>query len=96
MCTSHDSRPPIEPISGAAVDARSITINAEDGAEFRAYLARLIVDDDATTTRETAVSEAERLIALVDGVALQALFDPDSWPPERQLRALDVGLGVTV
>jgi carboxymethylenebutenolidase len=40
MCTSHDSRPPIEPISGAAVDARSITITGQDGAEFRAYLAK--------------------------------------------------------
>ena len=40
MCTSHDSRPPIEPISGAAVDAESIIIKSEDGAEFRAYLAR--------------------------------------------------------
>ena len=40
MCTSHDSRPPIEPISGAAVDAQSITIKSKDGAEFRAYLAK--------------------------------------------------------
>jgi carboxymethylenebutenolidase len=40
MCTTHDSRPPIEPISGAAIDAQSITLKGEDGAEFRAYLAR--------------------------------------------------------
>lgn len=40
MCTSHDSRPPIEPISGAATDAESITLKGEDGTEFRAYLAR--------------------------------------------------------
>jgi carboxymethylenebutenolidase len=40
MCTTHDSHPPIEPISGAAVDARSITLEGEDGAPFRAYLAR--------------------------------------------------------
>jgi carboxymethylenebutenolidase len=40
MCTSHDSRPPIEPISGAAVDAQSITIKSRDGTEFRAYLAK--------------------------------------------------------
>jgi carboxymethylenebutenolidase len=39
MCTSHDSRPPIEPISGAAVDAQSMTLNAQDKATFRAYLA---------------------------------------------------------
>ena len=52
----------------------------------------------STTRRRSkpteATAEAERLIALVDGVALQALFDPDSWPPERQLQALDIGLRV--
>jgi len=40
MCTTHDSHPPIEPISGAAVDAESIHLKSEDGAQFRAYLAR--------------------------------------------------------
>lgn len=40
MCTSHDSRPPIEPISGAAVDSQSITLKGQDGAEFRAFLAK--------------------------------------------------------
>ncbi len=40
MCTSHDSRPPIEPISGAAIDAGPITLKSADGTEFRAYLAR--------------------------------------------------------
>ena len=40
MCTTHDSQPPIEPIGGAAIDASRITLTGEDGAEFRAYLAR--------------------------------------------------------
>jgi carboxymethylenebutenolidase len=40
MCTTPDSRPPIEPISGAAIDAGPVTLKGEDGAEFRAYLAR--------------------------------------------------------
>ncbi|HUG30235.1 MAG TPA: dienelactone hydrolase family protein [Candidatus Limnocylindria bacterium] len=40
MCTSHDSHPPIEPISGAAIDASRITLTGEDGARFRAYEAR--------------------------------------------------------
>jgi AcrR family transcriptional regulator len=35
---------------------------------------------------------AERLIALADGIAVQALFDPSSWPPRRQLAALDTEL----
>ena len=64
--------------------------------DFREYLARLLVDDDPLLEQHDATVEAERLIALVDGVALQALFDPDSWPPERQLQALEVGLGATV
>jgi hypothetical protein len=29
--------------------------------------------------------EAERLIAVTNGVALQAIFDPDSWPPAHQV-----------
>ena len=40
MCTDHDSHPPIESISGAVLDGSSITLKGEDGAEFRAYLAR--------------------------------------------------------
>jgi carboxymethylenebutenolidase len=40
MCTTHDSRPPIEPISGAAIDAGPVTLKAQDGADFRAFLAR--------------------------------------------------------
>lgn len=44
---------------------------------------------------EDVAVEAERLIALVDGIALQALFDPASWPTERQEAALDAGLGVS-
>ena len=39
-----------------------------------------------------AVHTAERLIALTDGIALQALFDPESWPPKRQWAALDEAL----
>jgi carboxymethylenebutenolidase len=40
MCTDHDSRPPIEPISGAAVDAEPVVLSGKDGASFNAYLAR--------------------------------------------------------
>ena len=40
MCTDHDSRPPIEPISGAAVDGQSLVLAGEDGAKFKAYIAR--------------------------------------------------------
>jgi carboxymethylenebutenolidase len=40
MCTDHDSHPPIDPISGAAIDASSITLKGKDGAAFRGYLAK--------------------------------------------------------
>jgi carboxymethylenebutenolidase len=42
MCTDHDSHPPIEPISGAGVDAERIHLasEADDHARFLAYLAR--------------------------------------------------------
>jgi AcrR family transcriptional regulator len=35
---------------------------------------------------------AEQLIGAVDGIALQALFDPESWPPARQIAACDRAL----
>jgi hypothetical protein len=40
---------------------------------------RLVVD---------AVVRAEQLIAVADGIAMQALFDPESWPASRQLATL--------
>lgn len=60
--------------------------------EYRAYVAHLVAELDGSDPDE-AVARAERLIAAVDGVAVQALFDPDSWPPDRQLTALDAALG---
>ena len=37
---------------------------------------------------DAAADEAERLIAVVNGVALQALFAPELWPAERQVAAV--------
>lgn len=56
--------------------------------DFRDNVAELTVAS-GRADRVTAQGEAERLIAAVDGVALQALFDPESWPAERQIAALD-------
>ena len=39
MCFDHDSRPPIAPIEGGALDAREIELEAADGNRFAAYLA---------------------------------------------------------
>ena len=58
---------------------------------FRADVAGL-VEGAGRASGDAAVAEAERLIAVLDGVAVQALFDPESWPPARQLAVLDAAL----
>lgn len=40
MCFDADSRPPIEPIAGGALDHASITLTGADGTPFRAFEAR--------------------------------------------------------
>lgn len=40
MCFDHDSRPPIAPIAGGALDARELTLTAGDGTAFSAYRVR--------------------------------------------------------
>lgn len=40
MCFDHDSRPPIAPIAGGALDAEEVALDAADGNRFSAYLAR--------------------------------------------------------
>jgi carboxymethylenebutenolidase len=40
MCFDHDSRPPIAPIAGAAIDSREITLTAADGNQLTAFEAR--------------------------------------------------------
>ena len=56
--------------------------------EFRDHVGRLAVEcglDPGGDGRALA----ERLIATVDGVAIQALFDPAGWPALRQRALLD-------
>ncbi len=40
MCTDHDSRPPIEPISGAAIDVGPEIIKGANGDDLRVFVAR--------------------------------------------------------
>ncbi len=40
MCFDTDSRPPIAPIAGGALDAEEVRLVSADGATFRAYVAR--------------------------------------------------------
>jgi carboxymethylenebutenolidase len=39
VCFDTDSRPPIAPIAGGALDAESVRLTSADGASFRAYVA---------------------------------------------------------
>lgn len=39
MCFDHDSRPPILPIAGGALDTARLTLTSEDGAQFSAFRA---------------------------------------------------------
>lgn len=55
--------------------------------EFRDHVASL-ARRSRLTGAGGARAHAERLIAVADGVAVQALFDPASWPPDRQLARL--------
>ena len=43
MCFDHDSRPPIAPIAGGALDAQELAIEAADGNRFAAFVARAAV-----------------------------------------------------
>jgi AcrR family transcriptional regulator len=61
--------------------------------EFRDHVTSLVVAAGlAGTARGEARALAERLIASADGIAIQALFDPASWPADRQRTTLDATL----
>ncbi len=47
MCFDHDSRPPITPIAGGALDGRRIDVDAPDGNRFAAFHARASVPGGA-------------------------------------------------
>ena len=55
--------------------------------DFRDGLADL-VRRVVGASSDDAMARAEQLIAVADGIAMQALFDPESWPPARQLELL--------
>ncbi len=72
----------------AAGDKRLALAQRDAYREFRQRVSAL-VGAAGLATGDEAGAVAERLIAAADGIAIQALFDPDSFPPERQLAALD-------
>jgi hypothetical protein len=61
---------------------------------YRDYRSRIagLVERCTSGSVDDGLEIAEQLIGTVDGTALQALFDPQSWPPARQLAALDRAL----
>ena len=64
-------------------------------AGWRDSLARLLEDGRAAGALRADVdaeAEADALIALVDGLALQAVSDPDALPSDRQEQILDAAL----
>jgi len=74
----------------AGGDPDFATLQRDAYRDFRSNVTARVIA--AGHPASSADIEAERLIAVVDGVALQALFDPESWPPERQSAALDAAL----
>lgn len=71
----------------AAGDAELAAAQRDAYREFRRHVERLVVEiglDDGGDAGRTA----EQLIAQADGIAMQALFDPDSWSGDRQLAML--------
>jgi AcrR family transcriptional regulator len=77
--------------SQAAGDPEFAIAQRDAYREFRAYVSGLIGGIQGTTDDALA----ERLIAVADGIAVQALFDPGGWPAERQLEQLERLLGST-
>jgi len=57
--------------------------------DTRAILAAAVGAASPRLTAESADDESRRLLTLITGVAAQAVFDPDDWPPHRQRQLLD-------
>lgn len=75
----------------AAGDPALALVQRDAYRDFRDNVAAL-VRSAGRADGTAATEEAERLIAITDGVAIQALFDPESWPAARQLARLDAAL----
>ena len=74
----------------SSADANLAAIQRAAYLDFRDTVSALVAGE--RRARDAADREAERLIALVNGIALQALFAPDLWTEQRQVDALEIGL----
>jgi AcrR family transcriptional regulator len=76
----------------AAGDPGLADLQRRSYREFRDDVVGL-VEGAGVASGEEARRVAERLIGATNGIAVQALFDPESWAPDRQLDALEEALG---
>lgn len=74
----------------AAGDDELAAVQRTAYREFRDWVTTQLIECGLAAPR--AQCEAERLIAVVDGVAMQALFDQESWPATRQSAMLEQAL----
>ena len=71
----------------AAGDPDLMAVQQLEYREYKAHLTSL-VKSAGLAKGAAAGTLAERLVACADGIAVQALFDHDGWPAERQLTRL--------
>ena len=67
-------------------------------AAFRSALAEALTEAWGEEAPQDAAFEARRLFALLDGLAVQAAFEPAEWPPQLQVDVLNrhlAGLGLS-
>lgn len=68
MCFDHDSRPPIAPIAGGALDSSELTLISEDGNRFSAFVARAA---EPTGTGMLVLPDVRGLHAYYEDLALR-------------------------
>lgn len=69
MCAPFESRPPIEPIAGAAVTYRNETLVSSDGTRFAAFTA--LPDSPTTRTGVVVLPDVRGLFAFYEELALR-------------------------
>lgn len=76
----------------SSADPELAAIQREAYLHFRTTVIDLVVSSGRSKAGVAAAEEAERLITVVNGIALQALFAPDLWTEQRQVAALTAAL----
>jgi AcrR family transcriptional regulator len=78
----------------ASADPELATIQREAYLHFREMVVELVVAGGRAPVGCAAETEGERLIAAVNGIAIQAIFAPDLWTERRQVEAVTAALEV--